>query len=654
MAVTSGFFNSKNHDRLYDAVQISSMFDGLILDGVYQKYGDAFLVTPYSDADNTVIIGTGRGWFDHTWILNDTQFTMEIDAPNGMLSRIDAIVLDINREDSVRKNDILYVPGTFSEGTASKPELINEEMHKQYPIAYIDVPAGDSAPISSANIELTVGTDECPLVEAVLDVMDLDMFVNQMQGKFYEWFDKLQDVMDSNTALKLQHQIDDLEVYVDSQDQKYMNSTRNYENIPRKDAYRIVDILSNVTYSSNYTNIHPFIDSEGATHFLYAKKVNNTTLTYSYSKVTKDGVVSSQDISNVTKSSNSENPWFQSQFCVGPDGILYGALLGGSGTANSHGPLKIYKIGDIIEEVFSDTSFRGADFNDIDNASPTPMIFLYNDYYDIFVIGTDSGTNGYNSLSYKYFTSGFVLVDQEKYMYITDTFYKYAVGFGQEPSTNIYKIDLNPDTWTSDTSTSSIEEFNQYVGPYCHSEDGVIIPTMSRIMEIPNSSSGYSSGSTTIINVGSISKNEDFSSLKLLGTFSHYIGADTSFTETFSRPETTYNHIEFHCPTCYNYTNDKIYFTTAETFLYPDTSTDSFIPGILLFNLDTFQSGIIIPVFNWAFGEMSGASPAFYESFCKIFCAFTETGYYSSSVSIFSKIQLIQCNVEFTAPSIES
>ena len=34
MAVTSGFFNSVNHDRLYDAEQLSSIFDGIIIDGV--------------------------------------------------------------------------------------------------------------------------------------------------------------------------------------------------------------------------------------------------------------------------------------------------------------------------------------------------------------------------------------------------------------------------------------------------------------------------------------------------------------------------------------------------------------------------------------------------------------------------------------------
>lgn len=44
MAVTYGFFNSVNGDRKYNADQMSSYFDGLVTDGVYEKIGDALIV----------------------------------------------------------------------------------------------------------------------------------------------------------------------------------------------------------------------------------------------------------------------------------------------------------------------------------------------------------------------------------------------------------------------------------------------------------------------------------------------------------------------------------------------------------------------------------------------------------------------------------
>ena len=48
MAVTYGFYNSVSGDRKYDARQIASIFDGVILDGVYQSIGTALIVTASS------------------------------------------------------------------------------------------------------------------------------------------------------------------------------------------------------------------------------------------------------------------------------------------------------------------------------------------------------------------------------------------------------------------------------------------------------------------------------------------------------------------------------------------------------------------------------------------------------------------------------
>ena len=42
MSVTSGFFNSLNGDRRYNAEQMSSIFDGIINDGIFANIGTAF------------------------------------------------------------------------------------------------------------------------------------------------------------------------------------------------------------------------------------------------------------------------------------------------------------------------------------------------------------------------------------------------------------------------------------------------------------------------------------------------------------------------------------------------------------------------------------------------------------------------------------
>lgn len=215
MTVSSGFFNSINHDRLYDADQLSSMFDGIIIDGVYENYGDAFNVTALSGVNNTVLVGTGRAWFNHTWTLNDSIFSITLDPPNEMLGRIDAIVIDVNKESGVRKNSIIYIKGDEA-SPDFPPTLINTENHHQYPIAYITRHAEQNGPISQSDIQITVGTDACPIVTGVLESQNLENLMQQLDTEFREWWDGIKDLLDENTVTNLQNQIDEINEKLES------------------------------------------------------------------------------------------------------------------------------------------------------------------------------------------------------------------------------------------------------------------------------------------------------------------------------------------------------------------------------------------------------------------------------------------------------
>lgn len=220
MTVTSGFFNSVNHDRLYDAEQLSSIFDGIILDGVYQGFGDSFEVVPNTELNDSVIVKTGRAWFDHTWTLNDADFYLELQPPNQSMSRRDTIVIDVDRRQATRKNSIKVITGTYGAGE-SAPILIRDELHNQYPIAYVRVPAGESGIVQQANIEILVGTDACPMVTGVLEVMNSDMFLKKFEEKFNIWFDEIKDSISDEGVPGLQSQIIDLRESIESIQSSY-------------------------------------------------------------------------------------------------------------------------------------------------------------------------------------------------------------------------------------------------------------------------------------------------------------------------------------------------------------------------------------------------------------------------------------------------
>ena len=178
MAVSSGFFNSVNEDRVYNAVQFSQFFDGLICDGVYVNVGDAFHVAPGEGL--SVNVGSGRAWFKRVWLYNDAVLNLVLDNADPVLKRIDAIVIDIDTSTNVRNGIIQIIKGTAATAP-DKPTLIDTDTHTQYALAYITVnPAATS--IANANIEDCQATGELPCVETLLNLSSYHL--NQIDERF--------------------------------------------------------------------------------------------------------------------------------------------------------------------------------------------------------------------------------------------------------------------------------------------------------------------------------------------------------------------------------------------------------------------------------------------------------------------------------------
>lgn len=184
MSVSSGFFDSVDGDRLYSALQLSSIFDGIIRDGVYMSYGDHFFVSP--NGGMQVAVGTGRGWFDHTWILNDVPLPINIDASDLALNRIDCIYISINRDSGVREGTIKYMKGSPA-ANASKPTLPSSIYNHSYPLAYINVPAGATV-LDARNLENAIGTSATPFVTGVLETINIDTLIAQWRAQWLEYY----------------------------------------------------------------------------------------------------------------------------------------------------------------------------------------------------------------------------------------------------------------------------------------------------------------------------------------------------------------------------------------------------------------------------------------------------------------------------------
>ena len=185
MSVSSGFFNSLNGDRKYNTAQMSAIFDGLIIDGVFASIGTAFAVKAAGGL--TVNVGIGKAWFDHTWTVNDSILPMTAPEAEVLLDRIDAVVLEVNGTESVRENTIKFVKGNPS-SAPSRPTLTNEGNVHQYPLCYIYRKYG-TAVINQADITPMVGTESTPFVTGILQTISLD----ELLGKWQDELDRFTD-----------------------------------------------------------------------------------------------------------------------------------------------------------------------------------------------------------------------------------------------------------------------------------------------------------------------------------------------------------------------------------------------------------------------------------------------------------------------------
>lgn len=178
MSFTYGFYNSINHDRKYDSVQISFMFDGLITDGVYRTIGSCFALTVNSGLK--VNVGAGRAWFNHTWSFNDTTYILQLPEAHAVFPRIDAIVIRVDR--SSRTNALAVVSGNPA-SNPQRPTLRKSDDVFEHALGYVMVSNGQTE-LKPTDITQVIGSSECPFVTSLMQGVAIDDLLRNWMNEF--------------------------------------------------------------------------------------------------------------------------------------------------------------------------------------------------------------------------------------------------------------------------------------------------------------------------------------------------------------------------------------------------------------------------------------------------------------------------------------
>lgn len=223
MAVTFGFYNSVRGDRVYNAEQMSSIFSGIIQDGVFENFPeDGQHLVCSKGTGLTMIVGPGRAWFNDTWTNNDSPLSLTFDAPDNQNDRIDTIALEINKTNSPhtvnagsstyivegRSNKFVVVKGTPAANPV-RATLIRANGIYQYPIAIVrisprtpnNIKSFDNVVGVSSYTPFIIGAVQSVSSENVLNAWkdevdqkiqnDLDAYLQDDGSKLYEKLEPL-------------------------------------------------------------------------------------------------------------------------------------------------------------------------------------------------------------------------------------------------------------------------------------------------------------------------------------------------------------------------------------------------------------------------------------------------------------------------------
>ena len=223
MTIKSGFFNSLNHDRVYDADDINSIFDGIITDGVFGNIGSKFTVTPGSGM--SVNVGTGKARFHQIFIENDANLVLQISQSDVLLNRIDVVAIRVDKTVDGRLGNIVIVKGSPSQNPVA-PVLSNDNQIWEMPIAYINIKANTNA-INSSDIQYLVGRNSTPLITAPMQKINLESYISYLEKQFVEWFSSIKGNLSTDAAGNLQDQINTLKTNVDAANNALTFSGKN-------------------------------------------------------------------------------------------------------------------------------------------------------------------------------------------------------------------------------------------------------------------------------------------------------------------------------------------------------------------------------------------------------------------------------------------
>lgn len=195
MAEQSGFFDAHlvdgEYDRVYLAASFAKYFASFIGNGIFAGKSSELIVRQKSSANMSVRVLAGQGWINGYWYENTDELSLAIDIADGVLNRIDIVVL---RWDSSERVIRLAVKKGIPATNPTAPTVQRDADNFELKLAQIYIKAGATG-ITQIDISDTrLDSAVCGFVHGVVEQLDaqefgeqLDAFIQEFMTEHTEW-----------------------------------------------------------------------------------------------------------------------------------------------------------------------------------------------------------------------------------------------------------------------------------------------------------------------------------------------------------------------------------------------------------------------------------------------------------------------------------
>lgn len=174
----SGFFNSINKDRRYPAEEWANYLKVYFTNGVFNNG-----LGVIANDDMTITIREGHANLEGYRYTNTSNLTMGIEVADGILKRIDNVVIRLDLTKRLISAQI--IKGTFSEDP-SAPDLVRSSTIFDIKLAEIYIDRGITSITQSAITDTRPDTEVCGIVASTVTTLNLTEVYMQLYTKYNE------------------------------------------------------------------------------------------------------------------------------------------------------------------------------------------------------------------------------------------------------------------------------------------------------------------------------------------------------------------------------------------------------------------------------------------------------------------------------------